>query len=115
MQRIAEIDSHELAERLEQDPEGVRLVDVRTPAEINQGVIPGAETVPLHLLPLQAGQWSDDMPTVFYCRTGARSAQACAFMASQGRAMALNLRGGIVDWARRGLPIAPAPAERSVG
>ncbi|MFP5382365.1 MAG: rhodanese-like domain-containing protein [Gammaproteobacteria bacterium] len=36
------------------------------------------------------------------CRSGARSAQACAFMASKGYGNMHNLSGGIMAWARSG-------------
>ncbi|MGA7799947.1 MAG: rhodanese-like domain-containing protein [Gammaproteobacteria bacterium] len=110
---IREIDSQELAQRLQDKPDSIRLVDVRTPGEINQGVIPGARSTPLHLLPLKADELADDTDIVFYCRTGARSAQACAFLASRGYTRVWNLRGGIVDWARSGLPIG-SPAEAAL-
>lgn len=88
----------------------VRLVDVRTDAEVAQGMIDGALHIPLHLLPLRADELSDGIPTVFYCRTGARSAQACAFLASRGPgADVYNLEGGIFGWVRAGMPLA-APA-----
>ena len=60
--------------------EGAHLIDVRTEAEVAQGVISGAVHIPLHLLPLRAGDVPQDKPVVIYCRSGARSAQACAFM-----------------------------------
>jgi rhodanese-related sulfurtransferase len=88
---------------------GARLVDVRTDAEVAQGMIEGALHIPLHLLPLKADELSDGVPTVFYCRTGARSAQACAFLASRGPAADVyNLEGGIFGWVRAGMPLAAA-------
>lgn len=85
----------------------VRLVDVRTDAEVAQGTIEGALHVPLHLLPMKADELGDGVPTVFYCRTGARSAQACAFLASRTpEADVYNLEGGIFGWLRAGMPLA---------
>ncbi len=81
---------------------GVHLIDVRTQAEVAQGVIDGAIHIPLHLLPLRAADIPQDKPVVIYCRTGARSAQACAFMASKGYNNMHNLAGGIMAWARSG-------------
>ena len=112
---IQEIDSVTLEHQLRADPGQYRLVDVRGPAEWPQGVIEGAELLPLHLLPLQAGQWKDARPIVFYCRSGARSAQACAWMLSQGHANVINLRGGLLDWARQGLPLARPEVARVAG
>ncbi|MGM0552794.1 MAG: rhodanese-like domain-containing protein [Pseudomonadota bacterium] len=84
-----------------------RLVDVRSPGETARGVIPGAELIPLHVLPLRKDEFADpDTDLVLYCQTGARSAQACAFLSQQGVYTANNLRGGIVGWAQAGKPIA---------
>jgi rhodanese-related sulfurtransferase len=81
---------------------GAHLIDVRTEAEVAQGVIDGAIHIPLHLLPLRAADIPQDKPVVIYCRSGARSAQACAFMASKGYENMHNLSGGIMAWARSG-------------
>ena len=103
---VPEIDSHTLAAHLKGNRSSYRLIDVRGPGEWGQGVIAGAELVPLHVVPLQAQDWAENVSIVFYCRSGARSAQACAFMMSRGQSNVLNLRGGILDWARQGLPLA---------
>lgn len=81
---------------------GAHLIDVRTEAEVAQGMIDGAVHIPLHLLPLRAADIPQDKPVVIYCRTGARSSQACAFMAAQGFSNMHNLTGGIQSWARSG-------------
>ncbi|RRQ21152.1 rhodanese-like domain-containing protein [Thiohalobacter thiocyanaticus] len=107
MQGIKEIDAQGLAALMEAQGEGIRLVDVRSPEEMAQGMIAGGEPLPLHLLPLQVDQFRNEHRTlVFYCRSGARSAQACHFLAQQGVPAALvNLRGGIIDWVRSGHPV----------
>jgi rhodanese-related sulfurtransferase len=84
---------------------GVRLVDVRTDAEIAQGKIPQGEPLPLHLLPLRMEGMDKKATTVFYCRSGGRSAQAAAFVAANGFADVYNLQGGIIAWANAGLPL----------
>ncbi|HEY9098197.1 MAG TPA: rhodanese-like domain-containing protein [Thiobacillus sp.] len=81
---------------------GAHLIDVRTESEVAQGVIGGAIHIPLHLLPLRTADIPQDKPVVIYCRSGARSAQACAFMASKGYENMHNLAGGITAWARFG-------------
>ena len=102
---VRELDADELANWLSRG-ERIHLVDVRTPAEVARGVIPDAENLPLHLLPLQANDLPAHPKVVFYCRSGARSAQACLFMSMRGRHEVYNLRGGIIAWLRSGLPIA---------
>jgi len=78
----------------------IKLVDVRTDAEIARGMIKGAEKLPLHLLPLRLHELDAQMPTVFYCQMGGRSAQAAAFAANQGMVDVYNLQGGITAWAQ---------------
>jgi rhodanese-related sulfurtransferase len=82
------------------------LLDVRTPAETARGVIPGARAMPLHLLPLKVQDLAGQTPLVIYCQSGARSAQACAFLSQHGMDEVYNLRGGIVGWAGAGQALA---------
>lgn len=102
---INEIDSESLHERIASG-EDVLLVDIRTPAEIAQGAIPDALHLPMHLIPIRINELPKDREVVLYCRSGARSYQACAYMMQQGYDRVLNLRGGIIAWARHGYPIA---------
>lgn len=103
---IKELDVSELAEMQENGSDFV-LFDVRSPAEIAAGVIDGTLPLPLNLLPLRMDEIPKDKQVVFYCRTGARSAQACMYMARYGYDNVYNLRGGIVTWAQNRLPVAP--------
>jgi len=104
MSSINEVNGDELHSMITNDD--VVLVDVRSHAEVAQGAIPGASHLPLHLLPLQLNQLPRDKKVVFYCRTGARSAQACLYAANQGSENVINLRGGIVAWVREGREVA---------
>jgi rhodanese-related sulfurtransferase len=101
---INEIDSESLHERIATGDD-VLLVDIRTPAEIAQGAIPDAMQLPMHLIPIRINELPKDRDLVLYCRSGARSYQACAYMMQQGYDRVLNLRGGIIAWARHGYPI----------
>nr|WP_207280693.1 rhd_2599 family sulfurtransferase [Thiocystis violacea] len=92
------------------DAEDLLLVDIRTPAEIEQGMIPDALRLPMHLIPVRMSELPKDRDVVLYCRSGARSYQACAYMMQQGYGRVLNLRGGIIAWARHGYPIAAPDA-----
>ncbi len=114
MLNVQETESAQLAEWLSDAAEEVLLIDVRTPAETAQGILPGACAVPMHLVPLKMEAWREQKKIVVYCRTGARSAQVCAFLQQHGFDQAVNLRGGIVSWHRQGLPIdSPAQASRA--
>ena len=93
----------ELQAKLQQG--SLRLVDVRTDAEVARGKIPQGEPLPLHLLPLRLNEMDKNAATVFYCQMGGRSAQAAAFAAANGFAEVYNLQGGIIAWANAGLPL----------
>jgi len=84
----------------------LRLVDVRTDAEVARGKIPQGDSLPLHLIPLRLHELDKARATVFYCQMGGRSAQAAAFAAANGFADVYNLQGGIMAWAQAGLPVA---------
>jgi len=105
---IKEIDAPELARLIENDANPVRVIDVRQHPEIAAGTIPGAEAVPLHTLPLRVAELSRTEKLILVCRSGARSAQACMFLAQQGFDEVYNLRGGMIAWAQNGQPIGAA-------
>lgn len=106
MYGFGEIDASGLLKLLENGE--VALIDVRGEGEVAYGMIEGARHVPLHLLPIKAHEMSKDIPHVYYCRSGARSAQACAFMVGQGHRKSFNLQGGIMAWVQSGLGLAKA-------
>jgi rhodanese-related sulfurtransferase len=103
---ISEIDSVGLKDRITAG-EDVYLVDIRTPMEVAQAAIPNAVHIPMHLLPLRMNELPRDKDVVLYCRSGARSYHACLYLAQQGFDKAINLRGGIIAWARHGFEIQP--------
>lgn len=104
MYGFKEIDAAQLAELRLRGP--LKLIDVRTDAEFAAGRIAGAVHLPLHLLPFKAEDLAGEEPVVFYCRSGARSAQAAAFMASRGMKEVYNLVGGVMGWAQAGQALA---------
>lgn len=84
----------------------VTLLDVRTDAEVARGFIEGAKHIPLNTLPARLGELDPQAILVVYCQSGARSAQACAWLAEHGFGRLHNLHGGLAAWGRAGLPIA---------
>ena len=80
------------------DPKAL-VIDVRTPQETAQGILPGAVLIPvdelearLNEVPKVAG------PTLIYCAGGARSAAACEFLSNEGYDSLHNLEGGFSSW-----------------
>ena len=102
---IAEIDAGQLLALMEGERDNFRLVDVRSTNEMAYGMLPDAEALPMHLIPVRLDELRTDRKLVFYCQTGARSAQVCAYLQQQGIDDVINLRGGIVDWHRCGYAI----------
>ena len=101
---IKEIEANELKARLDAG-EDIELLDIRSDAELAQGIIPNAQHVPMHLIPLRINDFSKDKDIILYCRSGARSYHACSYLEQQGIHNVINLRGGIISWARNGFEI----------
>ena len=111
MSRIKEISVSDLV-RMLRDENLFDLVDIRTPAEIERGVLPGARALAMHMVPLKLGYFSGSpRQIVIYCRTGSRSAQVCRFLNQQGINNVISLRGGVVKWASAGHRLDPEPHE----
>lgn len=93
------ITSNELEEKIAQGIDGV-LLDVRTPAEVAEGQIPDSMTIDING-PTFATEITDLDPAktyYVYCRSGARSANACMQMATHGFDKLFNLEGGFLGW-----------------
>jgi rhodanese-related sulfurtransferase len=110
MPRIKEISVSDLVRMMSKE-DHFELLDIRTPAEIERGVIPDAMALPMHLIPLKLNYFNESTKQiVIYCRTGSRSAQVCRFLNQQGINNVISLRGGVVKWAAGGHPITAEPA-----
>ena len=112
--RIDEIDARAAQGLLDGEAPPV-LVDVREPAEWNQGHIPGATLVPLGTVVERIGEVAPDRdrPVLLYCRSGARSLRAAEALREQGYARPINLAGGILDWEAQTLPlVVPSALDR---
>jgi rhodanese-related sulfurtransferase len=86
--------------QLKADPNAV-LLDVRTEAEFNEGIIPNAINIDINSgqLFVNAVEALDKHKNYYvYCRSGMRSAKACEIMNQLGFKNAYNLSGGITGW-----------------
>ena len=104
-----ELEASELADAIcDGAPRDVALVDVRAPFEFDGelGHIPGSKLVPLSEWPRAAESLPHDAQIVLICRTSARAAKAAAMLLTMGFRQVMILRGGIVAWERKSLPIA---------
>jgi phage shock protein E len=76
---------------------GARVVDVRTPAEFQDGAYRGAVNIPLSSLAARLKELEPkDKPIVLYCASGARSGQAARMLKQAGFADVINA-GGLDD------------------
>ena len=81
--------------------ENAVILDVRTEAEYNDGIILNAINIDIHkgqefITELEALDKSKNY--YVYCRSGMRSAKACEIMNELGIENAYNLLGGIIEW-----------------
>lgn len=97
---MADLTQQEWQEQLANDSNAV-IIDVRTQDEVDEGYIPEATHIDIFL-----GQgFIDEIKKLdplknyyVYCRSGGRSAQACAIMNSIGYGNTYNLMGGFSEW-----------------
>ncbi len=84
------------------------LVDVREPPELEGelGHVADVHPIPLGALRERLDEISRDRPVVAVCRSGRRSAQACAILEKAGFTSVANLAGGMIRWRALGLPVA---------
>ena len=81
-------------------PEGLHVLDVREPEEWRHGHIEGAMHIPLSLLPVRVSELPAAQ-TLVVCKVGGRSAQVTQYLVRSGYE-AVNLDGGLLEWAAAG-------------
>jgi rhodanese-related sulfurtransferase len=98
---IDEISTEELNERLAEG-EDVQVVDIRLPAQYDQGHIPGAINVPFPEFPQRVDEHDWQETIVCACPKGKSSKQAARMLESyegvDDDADVLNLDGGYREW-----------------
>ena len=98
-------DHKEISTLLKDDPDGSIILDVRTQGEWSRGHIPGAVFMPMRSVPNNLDKLPKDKKIVVVCATGARSGAVADYLDKQGYPWVKNYSKGIVDWAKRGLPL----------
>ncbi|MCA1852135.1 MAG: rhodanese-like domain-containing protein [Beggiatoa sp.] len=104
---IREIDP-DTAEQHLGEPRTV-VIDVREPAELEAGRLPGAIHIPRGLLEFRIGSCRELMdpsvPVLVYCRSGARSALAAETLQRMGYSNVSSITGGFEAWVASGKPL----------
>ena len=101
-----DISVQDAAALLQNPPEGLVIVDVRTPAEFREGHLPGAVNMDYFGGPFETQIQSlpKTAPVLLYCRTGNRSGSAYDVMTKAGIGNILHMNEGITKWQQLGLP-----------
>ena len=83
------------------------LLDVRTPEEVQAGIIAGAKNINYNAESFAHSLDSlDHSKTYFvYCAAGKRSGKALDLMKEKGFQHVTSLEGGIKSWTSNGLPV----------
>ena len=86
---------------------GTFLLDVRTEGEYQAGHLANATLIPVQELEQRLADLPADKerPVLVYCRSGNRSVSASKILGQQGYKKVMNLKGGIQEWTRQGLPV----------
>ena len=101
---ISEVNALEATRLMNED---ALLLDAREDNEWANGRLPNARHIRLAELPKRLSELEKfkDKPIVVYCRSGHRSARACALLKKSGFASPKNLAGGIIAWEQANLPV----------
>ena len=77
------------------------ILDVRTPEEFSEGYIANATNLNIYdanTFMSKIQSYNKENSYYLYCKSGARSAQACQIMSQLGFNNVYNLLGGITNW-----------------
>ncbi|HMC13351.1 MAG TPA: rhodanese-like domain-containing protein [Gallionellaceae bacterium] len=83
------------------------ILDVREQDEFKAGHLLNAKSIPLGKLRDRIGELERyrEKPIVVVCRSGQRSATACALLDKEGFSQVYNLSGGVTAWQKSSLPL----------
>ena len=88
-------------------PDGLVVLDVRTPGEFAEGHIAGADNIDFYAanFPDLLAELDPNAPYFVYCRSGNRSGTTVGLMRDLGFTQVYELGGGILTWVQVGLPL----------
>ena len=86
---------------LEMSKAGAVLIDVRTPAEVAEGMAPGAINIPLQEIEQRLSEFPKDKDLLIYCRSGKRSMAASNFLIEHGYEKVFNVVGGFLAFPKQ--------------
>ncbi len=81
------------------------IVDVRSPQELQEGKLQNSVLVPFWNIMRGNYNLPNNRTILLYCAVGGRSYAAMQIMARNGYSKLYNLKGGIAQWKKEGLPV----------
>ena len=104
---LSQLDPKTVAQRLQERPGSVVLLDVREPFERQLATIDPSLHIPMGDIPSRLDEIPKDREVVVYCHSGGRSMLVAGFLAENGFSRVANLAGGIDAWSVRVDPKVP--------
>jgi thioredoxin len=87
---------------------------VRTPQEINGGMIENASTIDFYDVDFskKIAKIQKDKTVYVYCKSGGRSSKAAKMLLESGQAKVVNLKGGIMAWNTNRMPLTKSTSKK---
>ncbi len=88
--------------------ENEQLIDLRTPAEVNDGFIPNALFIDFkdkEIFYSKIEALDKNKPVMVYCASGGRSGKTAGILKKSGFTHIVDLDGGFTAWEKANLPI----------
>ena len=104
-QQLQQVSNQELIELMENND--LQLVDVRTPAEVQQGMIDGAQNIDYKSPDFKTNiaKLDRSKPIAVYCGAGSRSGNAGDILVELGFEEIYDLSGGFSQWKAEQHPV----------
>ena len=94
-----EVSIHDMKQALDNATSGIKVVDIREPAEYAAAHISGVMFLPLSELQLRLDELDPNQTYYIHCRSGGRSMKLVQFLKQNGFANVKSVAGGIHAWA----------------
>ena len=101
--QVVSLEAKDFKQSLDANPAAV-ILDVRTPPEVAEGVIPGAINIDYNAPDFGEKIAALDKSKQYYvyCQAGVRSSKALNQMKAEGFTSVINLEGGYKSWVKNG-------------
>ena len=96
----ASVSNVDWARALEMQKAGAVVIDVRTSAEVSEGMAPDALNIPMQEAEARIAEFPKDKDLLIYCRSGKRSMAVSNFLVQNGYTRVFNVVGGFLAFPR---------------